>query len=213
MNPFMTSFKNNYISAARSGGSGYILLCALVALAQDPGSDNMRFSVTVFMSIFGILLCLPILGYIYITRYKIGLREQVKKIYELELSHVSDPIKNQEEQHNPMNSYDSCQEGVPDRLDGLPFSKVDRNSPSSQTSHDEEQKTWKRDEAFNQKPSNRNIVDQYLDYLVIFQFDIFNYHYINPDGLLHLLSCIRPNPSVDALAEEDDPIHDDRCMG
>lgn len=70
----MTGFRNNYISAARSGGSGYILLCAIIAAIQDPGSSNMRFSVSTYMIIFGALLTLPLFAYKYIVDLKIGLR-------------------------------------------------------------------------------------------------------------------------------------------
>jgi hypothetical protein len=37
MNPFMTAYRNNNISAARAGSSGFVLLCALVATAQQVG--------------------------------------------------------------------------------------------------------------------------------------------------------------------------------
>mmetsp|Transcript_12824 Transcript_12824/g.19267 ORF Transcript_12824/g.19267 Transcript_12824/m.19267 type:complete len:477 (+) Transcript_12824:12-1442(+) len=77
MNPFMTTYRNNFISAARSGGSAYILLCAIVSIAQNPGASDMRFSVTTYMTIFGVLLSLPICAYQFVIHYKLGLRESV----------------------------------------------------------------------------------------------------------------------------------------
>ena len=71
----MTGYKNNFITAARSGGSAYILLCAVISVAQDPGSDDMRFSVSTYMIIFGCLLSLPIFAYKYIIDNNCGLRE------------------------------------------------------------------------------------------------------------------------------------------
>jgi len=78
MNPFMTAYRNNFISAARSGGSAYILLCAIVSVAQNPGASNMRFSVATYMTIFGVLLSLPICAYQVVVHYKLGLRENAQ---------------------------------------------------------------------------------------------------------------------------------------
>lgn len=75
MNPFMTQYKNLYISAARSGGSAYILLTALVSIAQNPGASDPRFSVAAYMCIFGVVLIPPLFAYRYITVNKIGLRD------------------------------------------------------------------------------------------------------------------------------------------
>jgi multisubunit Na+/H+ antiporter MnhG subunit len=74
MNPFMTSYENVYISAARSGGSVLILICAIIAFIQNPGSNNERFSTSVYLTIFGIILLPPILAYRYITSSHIGER-------------------------------------------------------------------------------------------------------------------------------------------
>lgn len=74
MNPFMTGFKSHYISAARSGGSFYIVLCALIALPQDPGSENVRFSPRIYFIVFGCLLVPPLIAYWYITSRNIGKR-------------------------------------------------------------------------------------------------------------------------------------------
>jgi hypothetical protein len=73
-NPFMTQFENIYITAARSGASASFLLCALLGIAQSPGS-NTRFSPTVFLIIFACLFLLPIFAYHRIMRDKIGLRK------------------------------------------------------------------------------------------------------------------------------------------
>lgn len=74
MNPFMTRFDNSYISAARSGGSGLILVTALLSALQSPGASNPRFSVSAYFCIFGVVLMLPLLAYRHITASKIGLR-------------------------------------------------------------------------------------------------------------------------------------------
>ena len=106
MNPFMTAYKNNFITAARAGGSAYILLCALISVAQNPGSTDMRFSVATYMIIFGCLLSLPILAYKYIMDKNLGLRKNpasgdTEKIFTAvdrekaeSLSEVSDPKAN-----------------------------------------------------------------------------------------------------------------------
>jgi hypothetical protein len=75
MNPFMTSFENNFISAARSGGSFYIMLCAFIALAQNPGSSHLRFSPSVYFVIFGAILILPVFAYRYIVSNNVGGRK------------------------------------------------------------------------------------------------------------------------------------------
>ena len=74
MNPFMTSYKNIYISASRSGGSFFILLSAAVAAVQGPGGA-MRFSMATFMCLFGTILTLPLFAYHIVTTRNIGLRE------------------------------------------------------------------------------------------------------------------------------------------
>jgi hypothetical protein len=74
VNPFMTQFEARYISAARSGGSGAFLLCALLGLIQSPG-QNTRFSPRVFILIFGGLFILPYFAYCKIVREKLGLRQ------------------------------------------------------------------------------------------------------------------------------------------
>ncbi len=76
MNPFMTSYENVYISAARTGGSAMILMCAILAFIQSPGSTNERFSTSVYLTIFGAILLLPIFSYRYITTFHVG--ERVK---------------------------------------------------------------------------------------------------------------------------------------
>lgn len=90
MNPFMTQFENIYITAARSGGSGSFLLCALLGIIQSPGS-NTRFSPQVFLLIFAALFLLPIIAYRVIIREKIGLRapssdSDIAKLRDVELS-------------------------------------------------------------------------------------------------------------------------------
>jgi len=63
MNPFMSGFDKNFISSFRAGNSGGLLLVSLVALIQNPGSDHMLFSPTVYYSLFATILLLPILMY------------------------------------------------------------------------------------------------------------------------------------------------------
>ena len=74
MNPFMTAYTNDNISAVRSGGSGFTLLCALIAAAQSPGSSHQTFSARIYLIIFGILLSLAIPAYYYIVTQKLGTR-------------------------------------------------------------------------------------------------------------------------------------------
>jgi hypothetical protein len=78
MNPFMTQYKNDYITAARFGGSGTILLCALVAAVQSPGHDAL-FSPRVFIFIFAIFLSLSPVAYLYIQQGRLGLRTSEDK--------------------------------------------------------------------------------------------------------------------------------------
>ena len=80
VNPFMTAYENNFISAARSGGSGTILLTALVSSAQDPGGDTPRFSPRIFFLIFGLILILPLIAYRVIIMTGLGLKPKVKAI-------------------------------------------------------------------------------------------------------------------------------------
>ena len=80
MNPFMTNYENDFISAARSGGSGTILLIAFIAMGQDPGSDNPTFPPRIFFLIFGILLIMPLIAYRFIILKGLGLKPKVKTI-------------------------------------------------------------------------------------------------------------------------------------
>jgi hypothetical protein len=83
-NPFMTQFESIFITAARSGASTSFLLCALLGIAQSPGS-NTRFSPTVFLLIFACLFLLPIYAYHRIVSEKIGIRKQEASSGALEL--------------------------------------------------------------------------------------------------------------------------------
>jgi len=87
MSPFLMSYENNFISAARSGGSAMILLTALIALAQSPGDSTPRFSVSVYMIVFAVLLSFPIFAYFIIVKYNIGLRpSENTPVADIELS-------------------------------------------------------------------------------------------------------------------------------
>lgn len=122
MNPFMTQYENMFISAARSGGSSFILLCALLSFAQDPGANNQRFSVTVYLCIFGVLMTFTVMSYYYITINDIGKRSkqandhlQTVELSEIPLD-ISSIIHNKssssqshskhdiEDNHNPLQS-------------------------------------------------------------------------------------------------------------
>ena len=74
MNPFLTQFKNDFITASRSGGSMCIVLTALLAAIQNPGSDRPRFSTTYYMLMVAILLSMPMFAFLHITRNGLGLR-------------------------------------------------------------------------------------------------------------------------------------------
>lgn len=82
MNPFLTKFKNDYISASRSGGSIFTLLSALLAILQSPGSEKPRFSVQYYLLIMAVILSLPVCAYFYIINKNIGLRENLEDINE-----------------------------------------------------------------------------------------------------------------------------------
>jgi hypothetical protein len=79
MNPFMSSFKNDFITAARFGGSGSILLIAIVSLGQQPGHEPPNFTPRVFILVFAFLMILSPLAYWYITRENIGRRTSEDK--------------------------------------------------------------------------------------------------------------------------------------
>jgi hypothetical protein len=120
MNPFMTQFENIYITAARSGGSGSFLLCALLGIIQSPGS-NTRFSPQVFLLIFAAFFLLPVLAYRTIIREKIGLRapqpdSDTAKLRDMELSDMlgkkgAGKVSNKPEpQANPLQQHASSNE-------------------------------------------------------------------------------------------------------
>ena len=109
MNPFMTQFENIYITAARSGGSGSFLLCALLGIIQSPGS-NTRFSPTVFLLIFAGLFLLPIVSYRIIITEKIGLRAPLSptpilpKDVELSTTRTMNSMNGSESSSNPLHT-------------------------------------------------------------------------------------------------------------
>lgn len=76
MNPFMTQYKNDFITAARFGGSGSILLVALVSLVQQPGHEPPLFTPRVFILVFAFVLILSPLAYWRIKRDGIGIRTE-----------------------------------------------------------------------------------------------------------------------------------------
>lgn len=94
MNPFMTQYQSSFISAARSGGSGLSLICAFVAIIQNPGSSHERFSTIVYMSIFGILLSFAFFAYHIIISYNIGKRliNETTSLHE-KYENVKNPIQ------------------------------------------------------------------------------------------------------------------------
>lgn len=78
MNPFMTVYSNDSISAVRAGGSGFTLLCGLIAAGQRPGTNDQTFSARIYLVIFGILLAFAIPAYYYIIHFEIGKRGEQK---------------------------------------------------------------------------------------------------------------------------------------
>lgn len=76
MSPFLMFYKNDYISAARCGGSAGIVLTAIIAIPQDPGSQHERFSAENYFIVFGCLLSLSVVAFYYIVYAKVGLRDQ-----------------------------------------------------------------------------------------------------------------------------------------
>lgn len=75
----MTQYESIYISAARSGGSGTIFLCALLSIAQNPGSSNIRFSPRYYLLIFACILVFPLLAYYRVIKYGIGLKTKASQ--------------------------------------------------------------------------------------------------------------------------------------
>ena len=114
MNPFMTQYENMYISAARAGGSAFIFGCALLSLAQDPGANKQRFSVTAYLCIFGVIMSCTLLAYYYIVTNNIGKRSKqandnlnTVEINEIQLEslhhhHHQKKTDDLEESQNPM---------------------------------------------------------------------------------------------------------------
>jgi len=90
MNPFMTSYTNFNISGARSGGSAFILICALLSIVQNPGASNQRFSVSVYFTIMGAILIPSIFAYYYITMKKVGLRDTSNDLHKEIQNEASD---------------------------------------------------------------------------------------------------------------------------
>ena len=78
MNPFLTKYKNDFISASRSGGSFCIVLSAILAGIQGPGSKNPRFGTKYYMLLMGTILSFPIFAYFYIINNNIGLRDEIE---------------------------------------------------------------------------------------------------------------------------------------
>lgn len=75
MQAFMTNYEKDCISLARSGGSGTILLVALLSIAQNIGpAEGMRFSPRIFFMIFALILIAPIIAYKLIIDNDIGLK-------------------------------------------------------------------------------------------------------------------------------------------
>jgi hypothetical protein len=112
----MNSYENDFISAARSGGSGTILLVALISIAQDPGSDDIRFSPRIFFVIVGLILILPIIAYRFIIKHNLGLKQKIEALPEAEMTslsavqHVSNPIMGKMlfESDSPTAENDNC---------------------------------------------------------------------------------------------------------
>jgi hypothetical protein len=101
---FTLKFKSNditeedLISFARSGGSGTIILIALISIAQSPGSDNVRFSSRIFILIFSLILIIPMIAYKYIISNNIGRKpvqpsKTEEALVETELSSNVNPLR------------------------------------------------------------------------------------------------------------------------
>lgn len=80
MNPFLTKFEGVYITASRSGGSICIVMTALLAAVQSPGSKHPRFGTRSYMLAVAALLSLPIFAFLHITRNEIGVRVEINGV-------------------------------------------------------------------------------------------------------------------------------------
>jgi hypothetical protein len=110
VNPFMTQFEARYISAARSGGSGAFLFCAVLGLVQSPG-QNTRFSPKVFILIFSGIFIFPFFAYRKIVKDKIGLREVSDEVDEEDAIEEKGEISIEITSLNPQHSSsESCGE-------------------------------------------------------------------------------------------------------
>lgn len=89
MGAFLSHYHNDCISAGRVGGSGFILLTALLALVQNPGSDNRRFASSIYFVIFGVILLFPIAAYYYIVGNDIGIRPPQKNDNDVSIDSVN----------------------------------------------------------------------------------------------------------------------------
>jgi hypothetical protein len=74
--PYLMKFDPDYISAARLGGSSVLFLCAIISIYQDPGSSsNIKFTSTIYLFIFGVILVFSLPAYYTIEKYKLGLKD------------------------------------------------------------------------------------------------------------------------------------------
>lgn len=91
---YLVQFENDYISAADIGQYSIYLLLTVIAIIQNPGSDSdVTFTPQVFFGIYSIILFPPIISYMYITFYKIGLREPLDVIEIIESNQVEAKTK------------------------------------------------------------------------------------------------------------------------
>lgn len=91
---FLAGFQDDLITAGCAGGNFGIVISAIVGIIQSPGGAD-RFSASIYLMIFGILLITPLFPFYWIVTNKIGLRDSpplTKEDVEIEETTTSNPI-------------------------------------------------------------------------------------------------------------------------
>ena len=77
--PFIALYKSDCLTSFRLGMDIGGILCALIAILQQPGSSNPLFGPSIYFCVFGVFVCLGMGAYRYILATGIGLTEEEKR--------------------------------------------------------------------------------------------------------------------------------------